>query len=238
MTFLSGALIGLSLATILGIGPAFFTLIQTSINRGFKRALFLDAGIMLSDIAVVVLMMMTSIQLDFTSGNKNMLIAGIAAGIIVIVFGVFTYRSKPERIVARSQQQNEDLEGIEKKFEKLDQRLDKIDEKLDIKRDEGSRWYVYLTKGFFMNIFNPFIWVFWFGTVTTAAANYDGNTQKLLLFFSGTFATVLFFDILKIVGAYSLKHFFTEERLRMLNHVTGIILVICGLVLIGRVLFC
>jgi len=238
MTFISGALLGLSLATVFGIGPAFFTLIQTSINRGFKKALFLDAGIMLSDVAAVVLMMMTSLQLDFNKGNRNMMIAGLAAGIIVIVFGVFTYRTKPERVVERSQQQNEDLEGIEKKFEKLDQHLDKINEKLDIKREEGSRWYVYLTKGFFMNIFNPFIWVFWFGCVTTASANYDGDLHKLITFFIGTFTTVLVIDILKIVGAFSLKHFFTEKRLKILNHITGIILIICGLVLIGRVLFC
>jgi len=237
MTFLSGALLGLSLATIFGIGPAFFTLIQTSINRGFKKALFLDAGVMLSDIAVVVVMMMTSIKLDFSSGNKNVMLAGIAAGIIVIVFGIFTYRSKPENVVERSKRKNEELEELEKRFEKLDEKLNKFDEKLKIKKPKGSRWYVYSGKGFLMNIFNPFIWVFWFGCVTTASTNYDGDNNKLIVFFLGTFATVLSFDIMKIIGAFSLKHFFTEERMRILNHITGIILVICGLIIITRIVF-
>ena len=237
MTFLSGALLGLSLATIFGVGPAFFTLIQTSINRGFKRALFFDAGVMLSDVAAVVVMMMTSVQLDFNSGNRNVMLAGIAAGIIVIVFGIFTYRSKPENVVERSKRKNEELEQLEKKFEKLDEKLDKVDEKLNIRKPEGSRWYVYLGKGYAMNVLNPFIWVFWMTCVATASGSYDGELDKVIMFFIGTFSTVLALDILKIVGAYSLKHFFTEERMRILNHVTGIILIICGLVVIGRVLF-
>lgn len=237
MTFLSGALLGLSLATVFGIGPAFFTLIQTSINRGFRKALLFDAGVMLSDVAAVVVMVMTSIKLDFSSGNKNVVLAGIASGIIVIVFGIFTYRSKPENVVERSKRKNEELEELEKKFEKLDEKLDKFDEKLNIKKPSGSRWYVYLGKGFVMNIFNPFIWVFWMTCVATASGSYDGETDKLIMFFLGTFATVLGFDILKILGAYSLKSFFTEKRMSVLNHITGIILITCGLIIIIRIIF-
>lgn len=237
MTFFSGALLGLSLATIFGIGPAFFTLIQTSINRGFRKALFFDAGVMLSDVAAVVVMMMTSVQLDFNSGNRNVVLAGIAAGIIVIVFGILTYRSKPENVVERSKRKNEELEQFEKRFEKLDEKLDKVDERLNIKKPEGSRWYVYLGKGFIMNVLNPFIWIFWMTCVATASGTYDGELNKVIMFFIGTFSTVLAFDILKIIGAYSLKHFFTEERMRVLNHITGIILIVCGLVVIVRVLF-
>jgi len=233
MAFFSGALLGLSLATVFGIGPAFFTLIQTSLNRGFKRALFFDAGVMLSDILVVILMMMTSIRFDFSSGNRNMLLAGIAAGIIVVIFGIFTYRSKPERIVERSKQKNEDFAEVEKKLERHNQ---EFEESLEDK-SKGTGWYIYLLKGVCMNIVNPFIWFFWMTCVATASGTYDGDENKLLFFFFGTFATVFAIDILKIIGAYSLKHFFTEERMRVFNHITGIILVICGLVLIGRVLF-
>ena len=90
-----------------------------------------------------------------------------------------------------------------------------------------------------MNIFNPFIWVFWMGSVATVSGSeiYDGNESLVALFFIGTFATVLAIDILKIVGAYSLKRFFTEKRMKILNQGTGIILAICGLILIIRVLF-
>ena len=235
MVFFHGALMGLTLATIFGFGPAFFLLIQTSISKGFKTALLFDSGVLLSDIIVVILMMMTSIQLTL-DGSGNMVVAGITAGLIIIGFGIFTYYSKP--IVARSEKKSAQLEEVEKKFEKLDQHLDKIDEKFDIKR-EGPRWYVYLSKGFVMNIFNPFIWVFWMTTVATVSGSevYDGNEYLVALFFMGTFATVFAIDILKIVGAYSLKRFFTEQRMKILNQGTGIVLALCGLILIIRVIF-
>ena len=237
MVFFHGALMGLTLATIFGFGPAFFLLIQTSISKGFKTALLFDSGVLLSDIIVVILMMMTSIQLTL-DGSGNMVVAGITAGLIIIGFGIFTYYSKPEKIVARSEKKSAQLEEVEKKFEKLDQHLDKIDEKFDIKR-EGPRWYVYLSKGFVMNIFNPFIWVFWMTTVATVSGSevYDGNEYLVALFFMGTFATVFAIDILKIVGAYSLKRFFTEQRMKILNQGTGIVLALCGLFLIIRVIF-
>lgn len=228
---------GLTLATIFGFGPAFFLLIQTSISKGFKRALIFDLGVLLSDVIVVVLMMLTSIQLTLDD-SANMVVAGITAGLIIIGFGIFTYYSKPEKIVARSEKKSAQLAEMDKKFEKIDQRFDKIDEKLDIKR-EGPRWYVVLSKGFVMNIFNPFIWVFWMTTVATVSGTeiYNGNDYLVGLFFLGTFTTVFAIDILKIVGAYSLKRFFTERRMKLLNHGTGIVLALCGLALIIRVIF-
>jgi threonine/homoserine/homoserine lactone efflux protein len=237
MVFFHGALMGLTLATIFGFGPAFFLLIQTSISKGFKRALIFDLGVLLSDIIVVVLMMLTSIQLTLDD-SANMVVAGITAGLIIIGFGIFTYYSKPEKIVARSEKKSAQLAEMDKKFEKLDQHFDKIDEKFDIKR-EGPRWYVVLSKGFVMNIFNPFIWVFWMTTVATVSGSeiYNGNEYLVGLFFLGTFATVFAIDILKIVGAYSLKRFFTESRMRILNHATGIVLALCGVALIIRVIF-
>ena len=237
MVFFHGALMGLTLATIFGFGPAFFLLIQTSISKGFKKALFFDTGVLLSDIIVVALMMLTSIQITLDH-SANMMVAGITAGLIIIGFGIFTYYSKPEKIVARSEKKSAQLAEVEKKFEKIDQRFDKIEEKFDIK-SEGPRWYVCISKGFVMNIFNPFIWVFWMTTVATVSGSevYEGNESLVALFFLGTFTTVFAADILKIVGAYSLKRFFTERRMKILNQGTGIVLALCGIALIIRVIF-
>lgn len=235
MAFLYGAFLGLTLATVFGIGPAFFLLIQTSISKGFKYALLFDLGVLLSDMMVVILMMMTSIELG-VDDSQNMIAAGIAAGLIVIAFGVFTYFSKPEKIVKRSEKKSAELEEMEKKLEKFDQRLDKIDEKLDIKR-QGPRWYIFICKGLVMNIFNPFVWIFWMTTVATARGSYESDNALMILFFLGTFATVFAIDILKILGSYSLKRFFTERRLKILNQATGIVLALCGLGIIIKVIF-
>lgn len=218
MIFLEGVIIGLSLALVMGFGPSFFTLIQTSINRGFKSAMLLDAGIILNDIMVVVLMMMTNVQFNITN-KDSLLYAGISAGIILIIFGLYTYNLSPKKIIHISEHNNEKIDKMNEKF------------------DDEPKWYVYVSKGFIINIFNPFVWIFWITCVATASSNFEGNKYSMIIFFVGIFSTVLFFDTLKALGAYSLKKFFTVKMMKKLNQVTGIALILFGLFVIVRVIF-
>lgn len=218
MIFLEGIIIGLSLTFIMGFGPAFFTLIQTSINRGFKSAMLLDIGIILNDIMVVVLMMMTNLQFNITD-KDNLLYAGISAGIILIIFGIYTFNLSPKKIIHISEHNNEKIDKMNEKF------------------DDEPKWYIYISKGFIINIFNPFVWIFWITCVATASSNFAGNKYSMMIFFIGIFSTVLFFDILKALGAYSLKKFFTEKMMKKLNQATGIALILFGLFVIVRVSF-
>ena len=217
LIFFEGVIIGLTLAVIMGFGPSFFTLIHTSISRGFKSAMLLDIGIIINDIMIVALMMMSNIKFDIT-GGRNMIYAGISAGIILIIFGIYTYTLSPTRIINISQNNSESIEKLNKRF------------------DDTPKWYVYLSKGFLINIFNPFVWIFWITCVATASSNYGGNKDSLIIFFAGVFATALFFDILKALGAYSLKRFFTERMLRIFNKITGIALILSAIYIIVRVL--
>lgn len=218
MIFLEGVIIGLSLALIMGFGPSFFTLIQTSISRGFKAAMFLDLGIILNDIMVVALMMMTNVQFN-VADKENIIYAGISAGIILIIFGIYTFLLSPEKIIHISENNT--------------QKIDKMNEKFI----DNPKWYVFISKGFIINIFNPFVWVFWITCVATASSNFGGNRYSMIIFFIGVFATVLFFDILKAAGAYSLKRFFTEKMMKIMNQIIGIILMLFGLFIAVRVIF-
>ena len=218
MIFLEGVIIGLSLALIMGFGPSFFTLIQTSISRGFKSALLLDFGIILNDIFIVALMMMTNVQFNIND-SENVIYGGIAAGIILIIFGIYTFLLSPEKIMHISENNNQKINNMNEKF------VDK------------PKWYIFLTKGFVINIFNPFVWIFWVTCVATASSNFGGNKYSMIIFFLGVFATVLFFDILKAAGAYSLKRFFTEKMMKIMNQIIGIILIIFGLYIAVRVIF-
>ena len=218
MIFLEGVIIGLSLALIMGFGPSFFTLIQTSISRGFKSALLLDFGIILNDIFIVALMMMTNVQFNINN-RENVIYGGIAAGIILIIFGIYTFLLSPEKIMHISENNNQKINNMNEKF------VDK------------PKWYIFLTKGFVINIFNPFVWIFWVTCVATASSNFGGNKYSMIIFFLGVFATVLFFDILKAAGAYSLKRFFTEKMMKIMNQIIGIILIIFGLYIAVRVIF-
>lgn len=218
MIFLEGVIIGLSLALIMGFGPSFFTLIQTSISRGFKAGMFLDLGIILNDIMVVALMMMTNVQFNIAD-RENIIYAGISAGIILIIFGIYTFLLSPEKIIHISENNTQKIDKMNEKF------IDK------------PKWYVFISKGFIINIFNPFVWIFWITCVATASSNFGGNKYSMIIFFIGVFATVLFFDILKAAGAYSLKRFFTEKMMKIMNQIIGIILMLFGLFIAVRVIF-
>lgn len=219
MVFIEGLLIGFTLAIIMGFGPSFFTLIQTSISRGFKSAILLDIGIVLNDIMIVALIIMTNIQFNINGDSNNLIYAGISASIILIIYGIYTFTLSPQKIIHISEHQNQKIEMMNDKF------------------DDSPKWYIYISKGFVLNTFNPFVWIFWVTCVATASSTYNGNKYSLLLFFLGIFITVFSIDILKALGAYSLQKFFTENMLKRLNQITGVALIISGIVLVVRIIF-
>lgn len=92
MPFLNGLAFGLVL--ILSLGPAFFLLVQTSIEKGFKNASFIAFGISLSDILFVVLIMKGVTSLLEDPAIKFW--AGIVGVILLILFGLFSFFKKPQ----------------------------------------------------------------------------------------------------------------------------------------------
>ncbi len=88
--FVQGVILGFTLSVLLG--PALFTLIQTSIHRGLKSGIFLAGGIFLSDLSVVYLTYLGALQL--INEKNNYFIAGIIGGLILIGFGIYTFLRK------------------------------------------------------------------------------------------------------------------------------------------------
>jgi threonine/homoserine/homoserine lactone efflux protein len=88
--FIQGMILGLTLSALLG--PALFTLLQTSIHRGLKSGIFLAFGIFLSDITVVYLALLGALQL--INQKNNYMIVGIVGGTILIGFGLYTFLHK------------------------------------------------------------------------------------------------------------------------------------------------
>ena len=88
--FIQCIILGLTLSALLG--PALFTLLQTSIHRGLKSGIFLAFGIFLSDVSVVYLALLGALQL--INQKNNYMIAGIIGGSILIGFGIYTFLHK------------------------------------------------------------------------------------------------------------------------------------------------
>jgi threonine/homoserine/homoserine lactone efflux protein len=87
----SGVTFGLGLAFMLG--PVFFTLLQTSIQEGFKAGLFFALGVFSSDAALITACYFSAAQLDLLSAHKQEL--GIVGGAVLIGFGLVQLLRKP-----------------------------------------------------------------------------------------------------------------------------------------------
>lgn len=126
---IEGFVLGITLAFM--IGPAFFALIQTSINRGFRAGVQLAVGISLSDTIMVFLMNLGVIH--FIDAPSTQLYFGIIGGAILIGVGLYTFLKKEISNTAHEV--------------KINSRI--------------SRALTYILKGFFLNFMNPFVWIFW-----------------------------------------------------------------------------
>ena len=201
-----GCVLGLTLAIL--IGPAFFALVQTSIHRGFKSGAFLALGIFISDLTLVFLSYLGASQL--VSDPKHRLFVGGAGGLMLILFGIYTFRHKQH-----------------------------VSEKGDVEVKKPGL-VTFILKGFFLNIANPsvwFYWVFWVGVITTRiAVEYNGfnKVEAAVMFFSATLISVFGTDILKCFIAHSIKNYLNDNVLKWINRCVGILLVIFGLFLLYK----
>ena len=202
-------LIGLFLAVIVNMGPAFITLVQTSLHRGFRSAAWFATGVILNDAMVVSLCILTSVQVVMRTGSEAAL-ACIGAGVILLLFGIFTYRKK-----VKDREQREQL---------IEQRSNEI---MKNQNDKPS-WFVFFGKGFVLNILNPFVWLFWFSAVAIVAGNMGGNKVSTIVFFGIILGTTFTLELLKAWGAAKLKRFLTPERTTFMNRVAGILLMCFG----------
>lgn len=201
--FIEGAILGLTLAVLLG--PALFALIQTSIHRGFRSGMLLAVGIFFSDLTLVMLTFIGATKI--LSNDSNRLFFGFVSGIILIGYGIVTYR----RRVAM----NSNGELIEK---------------------NKPAWYTYLLKGYFLNIANPFVWLFWMGVTVGVTSSYGDDTQKAIFFFSGTLFTIFATDTIKSYIAKRIKGMLNPANIKKVNHAVGVLLIFFGIVLMGRAL--
>ena len=200
-------LIGVFLSVVVNMGPAFITLVQTSLHRGFKTAAWFVAGVILNDAMIISIYIMTSVQVVMRS-DLEVTLFSIGAGIILVLFGIFTFRRK-----------------VEEKESLIEKRTNEIIEK----RDDKPSWLLMLGKGFLINLLNPFVWIFWFSAVAVVAGSMGGDKLSTIVFFAIILGTTLTLELLKAWGAAKLKVFFNPKRTTIMNRCAGVLLVICGI---------
>lgn len=89
--FFHGLIFGLIFIFL--IGPAFFALIQTSVQHGLRSAIFLAMGISMSDV-IYVLLTIFGIS-SFLENPEFKFWISVFGSTILISYGIYTWRKKP-----------------------------------------------------------------------------------------------------------------------------------------------
>jgi len=204
--YFQGVIVGISFAVLLG--PSFFALIQTCIQRGLKPGLLFAAGIFFSDIAALLLCYFGASQILGEDPRENMLFS-MAGGIVLTLLGVYTFSKKD---------------------------IHKQNSETDSNQRSQKKWYLYLIKGFVLNALNPGVWFIWITIVISIGARYGVNSRAIFLFLSGILSTTLAADALKCFISSYIKRQLSLHIMIWLNRVVGIILIVFGIVMIANVI--
>jgi threonine/homoserine/homoserine lactone efflux protein len=192
------------------IGPVFFLLLETSIRRGVRAALAFDCGVFLSDIIYILLAYVFYNEVANLLDGDNSYMIQLIGGIIFVIFGLMQLLKKPEAM------SKEDTEGI----------------------NQTKDYLMLGLKGFLLNFANPAVIVYWFSVIAFGAKKLEngekGSGDYMWLYITVLIITFFSIDILKILGAKKLRPFITDRVLTGLNRLTGLIILISGIVLFAR----
>lgn len=198
---------GLTLGLLLSIavGPVLFSIIKQSINNGVKGGLAFVIGVSLSDISLAVASnFFTEL---FSNLNTRRELIGMIGSTFLITVGIYYLFFKKIKVNEQGTQLI--------KFRKRD--------------------YVKLfLAGFFMNMLNPAIIIFW---ITTSTAFIDNSFNQRIFIFSIALLFVLSADITKVILAERLRTRLTIKNISLLNRINGIILIGFGIALIIGLMF-
>jgi len=186
-------------------GPAFFALINSGIKYGYKTGSFLAIGVIISDffLCLLVCVLVHFGMANLLHSEKAQTFFAIIGGIILIVFGAFFFKKIPV----------------------------KTDDIIEIENQLPSPKLMFL-KGFFLNIFNPTVWLLWLANVTAISKTLDYSILKMIVFFSIVLAAVLLVELFKVKLAGKIKNYLTDKIMMVVNYITGSALMIFGLILI------
>ena len=185
------------------IGPVFFVLLETSIRKGVKAALWMDVGVLASDLVYILIAYVFYKEVEDLSSGDDSSILRIIGGVLFVGYGIINF------------------------FKKVKERKFDAD---SIPTSSAMDYILLALKGFLLNIANPLVIFYWFSVMTIGAEDTDGTNSWGMLFFLSTILITFFgFDVLKIFGAKRLRPLVTRRLLIGLNRLIGIIFIVFGI---------
>lgn len=183
-SFFKGILIGLPFVFV--IGPALFSILQTSISKGFYSGMQLAIGISLSDMLIMFLCYFGLIQ--YFENDNFQIALGIGGSVIMVIYGIYMFNKRTGQ------------QPINKEI------------KLKI---NWFGVFTEIIKGFFLNIMNPFLWILWLSIVSSGTTRNSPpeaisfmlgivsmifTTDLLKSFFANKIKTILSSNVIIIIN--------------------------------------
>lgn len=191
---------GLKLGMVLAflIGPVFFTIIQTSVERGFRNGVLVSLGVSFSDTMYVAICYYGLVQ--FINDPDFRYYLAYAGGSILILFGIYHLFIKSRR---------------------------KMTAPIDVASESKMyRYFIkgFIING--MSPMVLIFWIGTI-SIASLDFGYSKGFE-FFIFFSVVLGTVLFTDILKAYLADKLRTLITHRLMVIINIVVGICLIIFG----------
>jgi threonine/homoserine/homoserine lactone efflux protein len=203
--------LGLGLLLAISVGPVIFAILKQSINNGHKAGYIFVAGVSSSDIALLLICNLFTTL--FQSALAHQTLIAVSGSVFLIGVGIYTFFFKK---VAVDKENN-------------------LQVRVFRKRD----WVAIYLSGFFMNLLNPGVFIFWFVTssaILADSASYEHPIQYRAVVFGTCLVFVLITDILKVMLAGRLRPKMTPRNLHHINQLSGLILIGFGIALCWGVL--
>jgi len=202
---IKGGIAGLTLSFL--IGPIFFAIIQTGVEKGTKAGLALCGGIWISDLIIILLSYLgLSYILMLVQWDGFALWMGSIGGLILISFGVTALLSASKSVAAT--------------------------QNIKIKR---THYLQLAMKGLAINTVNPFTMVFWLGLMSTIIAQSARSVSQATVFFGALLTVMITFDILKVLLSRQIRSWLSPQNVLFFRRAIGMILILFGFVLFLRV---
>ena len=157
------------------IGPVFFVLLETSITKGFRAALFFDLGVVLGDIFFIGIAYLGSYRLIQSLKDDPALF--IFGGIVMVAYGLIS-------------------------FLKLHKASKNIEEDAEVVEIIKNNYFSLFIKGFLLNFINIGVLGFWLLIIITFGPRLLMDTSNIVWFFTTVILSYLATDVGKILLAH------------------------------------
>ncbi|MEP2056660.1 LysE family translocator [Maribacter litoralis] len=129
----------------------------------------------------------------------------VFGGVILLVYGLFTFFKTEKKEIP-----------------------------IESKKIRKSDFFGLFVKGFLLNFINIGVLVFWLGIIIIVGPSLDNQPNRFFTFFATVLLSYFVTDVFKILLAKQLKRKLTADRIVWIKKVIGVILIICGIVLVVK----